>query len=378
MADVKISGLPAAAAVSGTQEFEVNESGTSKKVTGSQLAAFVECELGTIATQDANNVTISGGSITGITDLAIADGGTAASTAQGARTNLLPSQTSKAGYALVTDGTDVSWALIGVADGDKGDITVSSSGAVWTIDSNAITTAKIADGNVTGAKLENSGVTANSYGSSTQVPVLTIDAKGRITSASTASVAAGGGGFSNMQVFTSSGTFTVPAGITKVKVTVVGGGGGGAMGRDDGCCNFSAGSGGGGGGAAIEVISGLTGGSTVSVTVGGGGAAVTYNYNGNAGGTSSFGAYCSATGGAGGVKGEASGGIGSGGQLNVPGTLGTPGKNYYTSCKGGNSLFGAGGGNAGAGRGYGGGGGGRAYPGDYSGAGSAGVVIVEY
>jgi hypothetical protein len=44
--------------------------------------------LGTIATQNANNVTITGGSITGITDLAIADGGTGASTASAARTNL--------------------------------------------------------------------------------------------------------------------------------------------------------------------------------------------------------------------------------------------------------------------------------------------------
>jgi hypothetical protein len=44
--------------------------------------------LGTIATQAANNVSITGGSITGITDLALADGGTAASNASDARTNL--------------------------------------------------------------------------------------------------------------------------------------------------------------------------------------------------------------------------------------------------------------------------------------------------
>jgi hypothetical protein len=44
--------------------------------------------LGTMSTQNANNVSITGGSVTGITDLAVADGGTGASNAAGARTNL--------------------------------------------------------------------------------------------------------------------------------------------------------------------------------------------------------------------------------------------------------------------------------------------------
>lgn len=44
--------------------------------------------LGSIATQSANNVNITGGSISGITDLAIADGGTGASTPVAARENL--------------------------------------------------------------------------------------------------------------------------------------------------------------------------------------------------------------------------------------------------------------------------------------------------
>lgn len=52
--------------------------------------------LGTCATQNTNSMTITGGAISGITDLAVADGGTGASTASGARTNL-GAQTSSAG-----------------------------------------------------------------------------------------------------------------------------------------------------------------------------------------------------------------------------------------------------------------------------------------
>ena len=45
-------------------------------------------DTGSLGLQSADNVSISGGTITGITDLAVADGGTGASTATDARTNL--------------------------------------------------------------------------------------------------------------------------------------------------------------------------------------------------------------------------------------------------------------------------------------------------
>lgn len=51
----------------------------------------------------------------------------------------------------IDDGTIVTSGA-GLADGNKGEITVSGSGATWTVNSNAITTPKITDGAVTNAK----------------------------------------------------------------------------------------------------------------------------------------------------------------------------------------------------------------------------------
>lgn len=60
---------------------------------------------------------------------------------------------------------------------------------VATIAPDAVTTSKIANNAVTGAKLENiGGLTPGSYGSGTAVPVITVDQQGRITAASTASL----------------------------------------------------------------------------------------------------------------------------------------------------------------------------------------------
>lgn len=124
-------------------------------------------------------------------------------------------------------------------------------------------------------------------------------------------------------VFTSSQVWTVPPilqiGLRKANVQVLGGGGGGA--RTSGLPGPT---GGGQGGAAYKLVD-LTGVATVSITVGAGGAGGAADpSNGVAGNTSSFGAFCSATGGGGGqlIASGVPGGNGVGGDLNITGGVG--------------------------------------------------------
>jgi hypothetical protein len=190
-------------------------------------------------------------------------------------------------------------------------------------------------------------------------------------------------GFSNLLAITASGSFTVPTGVTRVKVTVTGGGGAG------GTHASQAGGGGGAGGQAVSVIAGLTPGSVIPVTVGSAGAAPAGAANGGNGGTSSFGSFVSATGGLGGVGGSgsgtcagSSGGVGVGGGVNEAGGFGTDAVD--ASGKGGDGGGpGNGRGSSGpvaavAAAGYGGGGGGGGGSGGTGASGGPGIVIVEW
>jgi hypothetical protein len=200
----------------------------------------------------------------------------------------------------------------------------------------------------------------------------------------------GGGGFSNMDVFTSSGTWSVPTGVTKCRVTVVGGGGGGAG-------SPAGGAGGGSGASAIKTL--VVSGGSATVTIGSGGAGATSGNIGGTGGTSSF-VYgvttVSCTGGGGAYYNSRTGGDGgnaSGGDFNIKGGGGgSSGSTSSAQTQGGAtgaaSMFGGGGragspdssgdnvgGNGGANTGGGGGGGGRSSNG---GNGGSGVVLIEY
>lgn len=196
-----------------------------------------------------------------------------------------------------------------------------------------------------------------------------------------------------IETFTKDGTFTVPEGVTKIKITAVGAGGGGGR-------AITPVAGGGGGGACIVAVYTVTPGETISVTVGmsGKGASTISNPTGETGGATVVGSLVTAPGGTGGSSGgiagekggtgggdgatvDASGGEEKGGD----GAFGSGGASYlgYTSNKsnlgGGGGSYGDGGtpnadGSGGDGLYGGGGSGGEAVGGD----GGDGLVIIEW
>jgi hypothetical protein len=190
------------------------------------------------------------------------------------------------------------------------------------------------------------------------------------------------------QIFTSSGTFTAPAGVTRVFISGCGNGGGGGGGYG------GAGGGGAGGGAMIiHHLYAVTALSNYTVTINSAGVGGATNADGTDGGTVVFDTI-TINGGAKGIKG---GSAGSGGAVYAPvkdaagAVAGSATGGYYADGGdgattggvngggGGGSLGDGGVGGAGAGgAGINGGGGGGGVNGAGGGNGGAGFLIVEY
>ncbi len=154
--------------------------------------------------------------------------------------------------------------------------------------------------------------------------------------------------------FNTSGTYTVPPGVTAIKVNAWGGGGGGGGGFNS-CTAQGEGSGGGGGGYAASTFA-VVPGQVYTITVGAGGTGAAYNGNGTAGGITTVSGPQSiiiATGGGAGLGGGACGnvaggvgGIGTSGAIFFSGGAGSNGIHTATTATG---VSGKGGGGAGSG-----------------------------
>lgn len=141
------------------------------------------------------------------------------------------------------------------------------------------------------------------------------------------------------EMLTSGTTYTVPAGVTYLNVTLVGAGGGAGGNRTD--VNYSSGSAPGGQGESISSI--VTGfGATIAYTIGAGGAGGTDRAGGSAGGSTTFTGATTAAGGIGGsTSSTVANNTGAAGQVSF---VDNGGKSaVYNNSGGGNAIGGAGG-----------------------------------
>jgi hypothetical protein len=162
-----------------------------------------------MSTQNANAVAITGGSITGITDLAVADGGTGASDASGARTNL---------------GAAASATTISAGTGLSGGGDLSANRIL---------------------SIANTAVTAGAYGSASNTLTATVNAQGQLTALAATPIAIANtqvSGLGTMSTQNSNAVTITGGSITGITDLAIADGGTGASNAPDARSNLGLGS----------------------------------------------------------------------------------------------------------------------------------------